>query len=637
MNVRTTGTSVVGRDPEVAVLTRVLADNGPRICFVWGLAGIGKSSLLGRFRDECDDAGVNTYSVDCRSIEPTERSFLDGLGREIDPSLVVTSPDDLLGLGVTNRAVVIIDTYELFRIADPWLRHELLPALGPNVRVVVAGREPPMLEWAVERGQLGGLDVLPLGPLDEQAVATMLCTAGVDDPPTVAAISRVARGHPLALRLAIEARLAGGELPQADTMPKVVQALAGTFRAGLDAPARRALDAAAVPRRITHGVLAAMLGDDADDALEMLGTLSFVEATADGLRLHDAVQLAIVERLRSVDPERFRRYRTAAWHHLRGAAGAVGRHEQARSTADLLFLIDNPVVREAMFPTSAHMYSVEQFRPEDADDVRSLWHQHDPGQGAETLDHWLRRLPAAIRVIRDRARTVAGCVVAAEWRDIPHSIERDDPVMAAFARHAALHRLPNGQRSLVLRRVLSREAGERPCGAQAVAWLDVKRDYFQMRPQLGRLYTTLVDPAPYLDVMTVLGFELLAEQAQVGDTTCLLASLTFGPESVDGWLSNLAAAELGIDAQPFLDAGGRTVDIGQCRVPLSPLEFGVMELLASRPGLAVTRVELLEHVWGTSYTGGSNVVDVVVRSLRRKLGPLAPRLETARGIGYRLK
>jgi DNA-binding response OmpR family regulator len=42
-------------------------------------------------------------------------------------------------------------------------------------------------------------------------------------------------------------------------------------------------------------------------------------------------------------------------------------------------------------------------------------------------------------------------------------------------------------------------------------------------------------------------------------------------------------------------------------------------------------------VWGTEYTGGSNVVDAVVLSLRHKLGPAAPVVETVRGSGYRLR
>jgi DNA-binding response OmpR family regulator len=48
----------------------------------------------------------------------------------------------------------------------------------------------------------------------------------------------------------------------------------------------------------------------------------------------------------------------------------------------------------------------------------------------------------------------------------------------------------------------------------------------------------------------------------------------------------------------------------------------------------VSRAELIASVWGTTYDGGSNVVDVVVRSLRHKLGPSAARVETTRGVGY---
>ena len=50
----------------------------------------------------------------------------------------------------------------------------------------------------------------------------------------------------------------------------------------------------------------------------------------------------------------------------------------------------------------------------------------------------------------------------------------------------------------------------------------------------------------------------------------------------------------------------------------------------------VARDELLREVWGHAWTGGSNVVDVVVSALRRKLRDRAGALETVRGAGYRL-
>ena len=245
MDRRSTGSEAVGRDAELSVVLRVLEDHGPRVCFVYGIAGIGKSTLLARFGEECEERGVDVFSVDCRSIDPTPEGLLSALGL-------------LTGRPRVEASVVVIDNYEVFRIADPWLRHELLPRLGSAVRVVVAGREPPMLEWAIERGQLGGLEVLPLGPLDDESVREIVRSAGVEDGKIATAIMRVSRGHPLALRLALEARLARVDVPELDAMPRVVDALAGAFRSGLDVQARRALDAASVPRRVTRGVLAAM-------------------------------------------------------------------------------------------------------------------------------------------------------------------------------------------------------------------------------------------------------------------------------------------------------------------------------------------------------------------------------------------
>jgi DNA-binding response OmpR family regulator len=72
-------------------------------------------------------------------------------------------------------------------------------------------------------------------------------------------------------------------------------------------------------------------------------------------------------------------------------------------------------------------------------------------------------------------------------------------------------------------------------------------------------------------------------------------------------------------------------------ISLTPLEFGVLGELDRAGGRAVTRRELLEAVWGTSFTGGSNVVDAVVHSLREKLGAEADMVQTVRSVGYRLR
>ncbi|KKW65565.1 DNA-binding response regulator [Mycolicibacterium elephantis] len=73
---------------------------------------------------------------------------------------------------------------------------------------------------------------------------------------------------------------------------------------------------------------------------------------------------------------------------------------------------------------------------------------------------------------------------------------------------------------------------------------------------------------------------------------------------------------------------GRTVD-------LSAREFALAETFLRHPGQVLSREQLLSHVWGYDFDPGSNVVDVYVRYLRRKLG--ANRFVTLRGMGYRLE
>jgi two-component system, OmpR family, copper resistance phosphate regulon response regulator CusR len=70
-------------------------------------------------------------------------------------------------------------------------------------------------------------------------------------------------------------------------------------------------------------------------------------------------------------------------------------------------------------------------------------------------------------------------------------------------------------------------------------------------------------------------------------------------------------------------------------VDLSAREFALTELLLRHPGQVLSREQILSHVWGFDFDPGSNIVDVYVRRLRRKLGSWP--IETVRGMGYRLR
>lgn len=73
---------------------------------------------------------------------------------------------------------------------------------------------------------------------------------------------------------------------------------------------------------------------------------------------------------------------------------------------------------------------------------------------------------------------------------------------------------------------------------------------------------------------------------------------------------------------------------GAAAKDLSAREFGLAETFLRHPGQVLTREQLLARVWGYDFDPGSNVVDVYVGYLRRKMGP--GRLTTVRGMGYRL-
>ncbi len=87
-----------------------------------------------------------------------------------------------------------------------------------------------------------------------------------------------------------------------------------------------------------------------------------------------------------------------------------------------------------------------------------------------------------------------------------------------------------------------------------------------------------------------------------------------------------------------LDPVSRTVRRGDVDIALSPKEFSLLQELMRRPGEALSRSYLIDHVWDFAYDGGSNVVDVYIRYLRDKVDrPFAREsIRTVRGAGYRL-
>ncbi len=636
---RRLATTFVGRTEELRLLLQTLDPDGPVVVHLQGIAGSGKSTLLEVFAQRARAAGATVVRLDCSAVEPTEMGLLSELAAATGGA-PGTPAEIAVRLGqVGTRVVVALDTYEVFRLMDSWLRQVFVPLLPDHVRLVLCGREAPVTAWLSAAGWRGLFKAVRLDCLDQRSALEYLSRAGI--PPEEAKyLEGICRGLPLALTLA--ASLQSSEQTLALSLgagQQIIEELSRLYLSDIpDARTRRVLEAASVTRRVTVPLLGAMLPDASPhDALERIRTLPFVQADKDGLHIHDAVREAVAATLRAQNPQEYRRYRLAAYRHVMSELRTSVPSDLWRCVANLLYLLENPLVREAFFPTGSQEYAVEPARPQDEEAIVEIISRHEGPAMGRSLIQWWTRAPETFMVTRDRRGVVAGFYCAFDPSRYAR-LQGDDPVVRSWMDHLDLRPLPRQQRALFLRRWLAAETGEAPCAVQAACWVDVKRKYLELRPHLRRVYLTLRDFSPYAAVAQRLDFQVLPDRGvKTDDDSYSTAMLDFGPSSVDGWLARLVAAELGVEDDDMLDTAARELVLNGRRVSLSKLEFGVMEYLQQHVGQAVPRISFLENVWEQNYDGGSNVVDVVIRALRKKLGDNASVIQTVQGVGYRLR
>lgn len=613
---------LIGRETELATLRTVHDDDGPRVLFVHGIGGVGKSALVEAFSASARGHGARVIELDGGAVEPTPRGFT---------SAVAGATGAMSGSPATT--ILIVDRYEVLRPLDLWLRQSFVPAMPSDSRLILAGRDSPVPDWRMAMGDW--FESLTLDNLPHGSALELLRREGIGGA-DLERIERLARGHPLSLRLAA-ATLASGAPRDREAAPMsvIIERLTELYLAGLDPVTRQTLDAASIVRRPTHSLLAAMLPRVApDEAFERLRQLPFVELRFDGLIVHDTVREAVAAYLKASDPERSRRYRIAAWRQLRAEVSRAAPDEMWRYTADLLYMLENPMIRDVFFPTTEHRYSVDAARPGDWPAIQAVAGQTLSSAAMDVLATWWQRNPLGFRVARDVDGEIAGLEVR-ELDALPRSLVDRDPVATRWRDHLRTHPVPTGQRVLLDRFDLAVADDTAAPLVMAALMLDLKRLYMELRPDLRRIYTA----GPESVVGTPweqLGFEPLpGGPVNVAGEDVYPAFLDFGPASVDGWLSRVIATELQVDDDQLLDVRQRQLVIDGRRVDLTKLETEVLRCLVENPNRVVDRSTLLREAWGYDDRDGSNVVDAQVKSIRRKLGDRAAAIETVRGVGYR--
>jgi hypothetical protein len=341
--------------------------------------------------------------------------------------------------------------------------------------------------------------------------------------------------------------------------------------------------------------------------------------------------------LRAADPLRWRALRTAAWKQIRRELESAAGPGRWSSIADMIHLVDEPLVREAFFPATIQHFAVEPASPADVDSILAIVARHEPPEQVELLRAWWDAMPGAFRVARHPRGDVVAFTLLLDPAQAPSRLLARDPLCGPWREHVRTDPVPRGQRILFARTTLAHATGDAASPCLAALLRDVERACLEAGPALRRVYG-LGSSEDGLAQIAPLGWEVLG-----GDPGVVLGGVRYrttvcdlGPDSIAGWISDLAARDLPV-RDAALDADARELVFDGSRVSLTKLECDVLGYLTDREGQVVAREALLRDVWGYEWTGGSNVVEVAVSGLRRKLGAHAVALETVRGVGYRFR
>lgn len=426
----------VGRVAELDLFRSALdaAGPGPRVLFIYGPGGVGKSTLLDECAAVAGDAGACVVRVDGRDVAGAPQGVLGALAGVLE----VPADDGPVLPPFGERVVLLVDGYDWLRSLDVWFRERMLPRLPASSVTVIADRLPPRPEWRADAAWSELLRVVSLRNLEPDAARTYLDRRAVPAA-RQAEVLAISHGHPLTLSLMVDVLTRDPEAALTAVPTDLVGGLLERLVTGVSSAAhRRALEVSAVARTTTEGLLRDVLGDSGDPhaLFDWLAGLSVTEVGPDGVLPHDLVRELLDADLRWRDPDGyrhvFRAVRSLALERVRRHEG----RQQQRAIADLKFLFRN--LRSVLSPVAWDLWGdhyPDQATVEDREVIVELIRSAEGDRSAALADHWLDRQPEGFHVIRGQGGEVRGVVGLLDLSSTSDEDRAEDPGTAAAWSH----------------------------------------------------------------------------------------------------------------------------------------------------------------------------------------------------------
>lgn len=511
----------VGRAAELTRFRELLADlDEPRVVYVHGPGGVGKTALLHQFAWLAEQAGRRCVWLDGREVHSDAGTVLGLLG---------SLEDDL---------VLLVDGVEGL---DRLLREEVMPRLADEAVVVLAGRDRPSAQWRADPGWRDLVEVMPLGNLAEAEGRKLLLDRGVaagDCGPALA----FTRGHPLALALvadvAAERRFSAAEAPE------VVKALLRSLVDSVPSPRHRlALEGSAQVLSVTEPLLAALLDEpDVGGLFEWLRDLSIIEPGPRGLFPHDLVRDVLATELEWRDPAAHAALHDRATAYYRDQFDRADPHARQALLLDFLYLhrersVLGPFLSTVTGGLDSRRLWASVPRPGEWPLLRDWVARHEGADSAALFDHWRSRQPGATSVVRDAQGKPVGFYVLLHVEQTDTAGRAADPALAGLPRD-----LGPGECAKLVRFWLEGDAYQRIGEVPTFLSLQLARQV--SAPGLAWTFIAFADPGLWADGCAYLDYH------RIGAADFTVNGRTYGVYGHDwrivpplAWLTMLAQRE----------------------------------------------------------------------------------------------